>query len=129
MPWNLATKINATANNNAANQAPWMTAARAIMREIELLRAQKCPYCDGFGHSGNMCPTDAKLTLLRRGGTTEMRQVLTQARKDARADANLGDNRNYSKLSASLGQQLKKRPRPNQHDYTDLQPPQQQPRR
>ena len=41
--------------------------ATALLPEFERLMKQKCPYCDGFGHSGNDCPTDAKIAHMRGG--------------------------------------------------------------
>ena len=40
---------------------------KTLKIEIDRLAKQKCPYCSGFGHSGNDCPTDYKLGQLRLG--------------------------------------------------------------
>ena len=131
MPWTLRTLVFEAANVqiNGRDGQPNVAlqhqrnAARTLLREIDLLQLQQCPYCDGFGHAGNLCPLDAKLTLLRMGGTIETRQLLTRCRKDARTAKNLADNRSYSRLSAHAGFMLKKRTRTNQYDFADIQPP------
>ena len=40
---------------------------RCLAIEMRRLRKQRCGYCDGYGHSGNDCPTDYKLRQLRIG--------------------------------------------------------------
>ena len=47
----------------------------ALLPEFDRLKIQKCPYCSGFGHSGNDCPTDAKISHLR-GGLREQNKAL-----------------------------------------------------
>ena len=45
----------------------WKTSATVLKLEFARLYKQKCGYCDGFGHSGNDCPTDHKIAQLRGG--------------------------------------------------------------
>ena len=59
-----------------------------------------CPYCDGYGHSGNDCPTDAKIAHLR-GGVREQNQLLMKLRKELRDASNMKEVTGFSLLSAS----------------------------
>ena len=49
--------------------------AKALLPEFQRLAKQKCAYCSGWGHSGNDCPTDAKVSHLR-GGVREQNTLL-----------------------------------------------------
>ena len=121
--WDLFRIVNWSTQNNDAEFAGQRIAAQAMKKEFELLYRQRCAYCSGYGHSGNQCPTDAKLLLMRRGGTGDMRLVLINARKQARKAAGMINNKNYSKLSVAAGMLLKKRPSPNKGDIMNLEPP------
>ena len=59
-----------------------------------------CPYCDGHGHSGNDCPTDAKIAHLR-GGVQEQNKFLQATRKALRKASGMADVTGFSLLSAS----------------------------
>ena len=83
-------------------------AKAALKVELHLLLSQKCAYCSGFGHSGNDCPTDHKLSLLRLS-TSANRVLITTARKEARLHAGMATVTRYSLLSASAGRLLRKR--------------------
>ena len=63
-------------------------AAETILLDLNKLKKQRCPYCQGYGHSGKDCPTDRKLAPLRNG-TAEMKQVLMAVRKECRTEANM----------------------------------------
>ena len=67
--------------------------------EIDRLNKQKCGYCSGWGHSGNDCPTDKKLLHLRLG-VREQATIITQMRKECRADAGMKNVRGFSRLPA-----------------------------
>ena len=41
--------------------------AQVLGVEMDRIGKQRCGYCDGYGHSGNDCPTDYKLDQLRIG--------------------------------------------------------------
>ena len=73
--------------------------AQLLMLEFDRLGKQECPYCNGFGHSGNDCPTDRKISWLR-GGVREQTQVIQEARKSCRVAANMTDVKGFSLLSA-----------------------------
>ena len=74
----------------------------ATTLEVEFLRLYKqiCAYCDGYGHSGNDCPTDRKIAILR-GGILEQNKVIQAARKACRAEAGMGKVTGFSLLSAN----------------------------
>ena len=55
----------------------------AVFEELERLNKQRCGYCDGFGHSGKDCPTDAKLSHLT-GGIAAQSRIIARARKAAK---------------------------------------------
>ncbi len=74
-------------------------AAQVLDLEFERLQKQRCPYCDGFGHSGNDCPTDAKISHIR-GGVKEQNTVITEVRKSCRLLAGMGKVTGFSLLSA-----------------------------
>ena len=87
-------------------------AAVVLGYEFARLIKQKCPYCDGYGHSGNDCPTDAKIAHLR-GGVLEANRVLVQIRKECRDAAGMANVTGFSLLSANptkrtLGKRAKK---------------------
>ena len=87
--------------------------AKVLMLEFNRLNIQKCPYCDGHGHSGNDCPTDHKLTALRMG-TKEQKQTLQAIRKTCRAEAGMASKSGFSQLSTSNKFMVsKKRKRPD----------------
>ena len=73
MSWTLQTKLTEIKTN--AGDQRIKAAANVLSFEIERLAKQRCPYCDGFGHSGNDCPTDHKIAQLR-GGVNEQNKVL-----------------------------------------------------
>ena len=70
------------------------------MPEFKRLKIQKCPYCDGWGHSGNDCPTDAKIKHLR-GGVREQNRFLQLCRKKLRKESGMADKTGFSLLSAA----------------------------
>ena len=82
--------------------------AKVLNYEFERLAKQKCAYCDGFGHSGNDCPTDRKVFQLR-GGISEFTTVLQNLRKECRAKAGMGAVKGFSMLSADPKKTLGKK--------------------
>ena len=78
MPWNFLTKLTEIINKNPGNETG--AAAKVLKFEFDRLNKQKCAYCDGFGHSGNDCPTDFKVSQLR-GGVQEQTKVIQMIRK------------------------------------------------
>ena len=76
--------------------------------EFKRLAKQKCPYCSGWGHSGNDCPTDAKLLVLRRG-VKEQSKVIQEIRSIGRTKANMGGVTDYSRLTPIFTNAGKKR--------------------
>ena len=73
--------------------------ATALDPEFERLNKQVCPYCDGYGHSGNDCPTDAKIKHMR-GGVREQNKLLQAIRKTLRRETGMGSVTGFSLLSA-----------------------------
>ncbi len=67
--------------------------------EFARFQLQKCPYCDGFGHAGNDCPTDHKIAQLR-GGVSEQNKVIQDIRKKCRVSARMGGVKGFSLISA-----------------------------
>ena len=59
-----------------------------------------CPYCNGWGHSGNDCPTDAKIAHLR-GGVREQNKLLQVIRKQLRDESGMSNVTGFSLLSAT----------------------------
>ena len=82
-----------------------------MIPEFERLAKQRCAYCSGWGHSGNDCPTDAKLTHLK-GGVSSQSKLINELRKVTRVKAGMGDKRGFSTLSAKANT-LGKRKRGN----------------
>ena len=69
----MLTKItNAKADGGSLE---YKNAATVLEVEFKRLAKQICPYCDGYGHSGNDCPTDSKIAVLR-GGVLEQTRVI-----------------------------------------------------
>ena len=58
-------------------------AALALKSEFAKLYIQVCPFCSGYGHTGNDCPTDKKLAPLRMG-TSDQKALMRQVRKACR---------------------------------------------
>ena len=83
--------------------------------EFERLAKQKCGYCDGFGHSGNDCPTDRKISQLR-GGVAEQNKLLQQLRSSSRVAAGMKDVQGFSLLSVATGQALSKKRKRSEMD-------------
>ena len=107
-------KLTAIANGNG--DAKTKATAYVLGLEFERLKKQKCAYCDGYGHSGNDCPTDHKISHLR-GGVLEARRVLEAIRKDCRKDAGMANITGFSLLSADPNKNgLGKRSRRNFND-------------
>ena len=79
MNWSIKTAIDAAANSGNQTAA----AARILKPEIDRLNNQRCPYCSGYGHSGNDCPTDAKISNLRQG-PREQAAIISLLRKQCR---------------------------------------------
>ena len=73
--------------------------ALALYPEFERLAKQRCPYCSGYGHSGNDCPTDAKISHLR-GGVREQNAFIQKCRKEAREASGMKNVTGFSLLSA-----------------------------
>ena len=107
--WLLKDTLTAQGAAMAPN-TPDDAAATSILHEMEALNKQRCPYCSGWGHSGNDCPTDMKLAGLRRYGTSAMKKVLRDARKHCRVVVAPTEVIQYSQLSPTL---LKKRVKTN----------------
>ena len=87
-----------------------MHAAYVLTFEFDRLKKQRCGYCDGWGHSGNDCPTDKKIDQLR-GGVKEQDEVLTQIRKEGRKAAGMAGVTGFSLLSADPKKTRPKRKR------------------
>ena len=92
-------------------------AAIVLNFEFERLGKQKCGYCDGWGHSGNDCPTDRKISQLR-GGVAEQNKVLQKLRKDCRVAAGMKNKTGFSLLSAETGKALSKKRKRSTMDET-----------
>ena len=60
-------KARLTALGDRSQDATIKAAAQSLLVEFTRLNKQLCPYCDGWGHSGNDCPTDKKISQLRGG--------------------------------------------------------------
>ena len=90
----------------------------ALLPEFERLAKQRCAYCSGWGHSGNDCPTDAKITHMR-GGVREQNTFIQKCRKEARLNANMKNVTGFSLLSANTMNVGRKRKRPN--FFSDVQ--------
>ena len=75
-------------------------AAKALLPEFNRLKLQNCGFCDGWGHAGDDCPTDIKLSMLR-GGVKEQSEIITQLRKEGRKRAGMGGKQGFSLLSAT----------------------------
>ena len=88
----LGEKVSGAATSNLKK------AAEVLQLEFNRLAKQKCPYCDGFGHAGNDCPTDKKIAQMR-GGVLEQTQVLTAIRKECRELAGMGKVTGFSLLT------------------------------
>ena len=78
MPWTMQTRLTAIAG--AVDNSPLKNAAIVLGYEFARLVKQRCAYCDGYGHSGNDCPTDSKIAQLR-GGILEANQAIQLIRK------------------------------------------------
>ena len=82
---------------------------RALLPEFERLSKQECPYCSGWGHSGNDCPTDRKISHMR-GGVREQNAYIQKCRKAARIASGMANVSGFSLLSAKpslVGQKRK----------------------
>ena len=79
MTWEIKKHVDALAAVNDKFQS----AAKTVKLEIDRLAIQMCPYCSGYGHSGNDCPTDHKLSNLREG-VREQVKIVAALRKQAR---------------------------------------------
>ena len=97
MSWNLQKKLTNIALSKDGSRL--VTAAILLSYEFERLKKQKCAYCDGWGHSGNDCPTDHKISQLR-GGVLEANRVLQLIRKECRKEAGMAHVSGFSLLSA-----------------------------
>ena len=100
MAWSFYTKLKNEEKHGASETVKEL--AKVLSLEIARLAKQKCAYCDGFGHSGNDCPTDRKLDQLR-GGVREQTLLIQLIRKACRKDAGMADKTGFSLLSARLG--------------------------
>ena len=65
MAWNFIAELKKF--KEAPHAEAVQNAAKVLVVEFERLEKQKCAYCNGFGHSGNDCPTDHKISHLRGG--------------------------------------------------------------
>ena len=109
MAWTMQTQLATYMGRDAGD--PLKLAATVLNYEFDRLVKQRCPYCNGFGHSGNDCPTDRKVKQLR-GGVKEQNEVLQYVRKRCRVAAGMGKVKNFSLLSArGTGKTLGKRKR------------------
>ena len=97
MAWKLHLKVEDAIANEVT--AKMKGVAKVLRLETARLIVQICPYCDGFGHSGNDCPTDHKIAHLR-GGVREQSQLLMRIRKELRAESNMGNVTHFSLLSS-----------------------------
>ena len=59
LQWTMMTKLTEISVGAGDNKIK--ASALVLKYEFERLEKQKCPYCNGFGHSGNDCPTDRKI--------------------------------------------------------------------
>ncbi len=84
-------------NNDISNEVKYT--ARVLGYEFTRLEKQRCPYCDGFGHSGNDCPTDHKIAQLR-GGVLEQNRVIQVIRKECRVASGMANVTGFSLLTA-----------------------------
>ena len=126
----MQTKLNAIATGNESVKIK--TAATVLSYEFDRLKKQKCAYCDGYGHSGNDCPTDHKISQLR-GGVLEANRVIQAIRKSCRKDAGMANVNGFSLLSAdpnrtNLGKRARRdfsdtRSEPNSHSYKRIKFP------
>ncbi len=115
MSWAFYTKLLAVAGTSEDEKK--RTTAKVLSYEFERLNKQKCAYCSGFGHSGDDCPTDAKISLLR-GGILEATCIISEIRKQLREDANMAGVTGFSLLSAEEGRlRSKKRGRVEMSGY------------
>ena len=96
MTWIFITRAVALKNGGSTNEIKY--AAATAEAELRRLAKQKCPYCSGYGHSGNDCPTDRKLEWLRHG-TSLQRTLMKEARQFGRIAAGMGNVSGYSTLS------------------------------
>ena len=108
MPWKFYSHITQYAAHEKHKQKAG--AACALAGEFGRLDKQVCPYCDGYGHSGNDCPTDAKISHLRRG-VREQNELLQDIRKTLRAGSGMGQMTGFSLLSAQRPPKCRKRTR------------------
>ena len=76
------------------------SSASVLKLEFERLEKQICPYCDGYGHSGNDCPTDSKIDNMR-GGVKEQNKVIQTIRAQCRALSGMSEVKGFSLLSAN----------------------------
>ena len=112
-PWTMQTKLTEISNKNDSEAL--RVAASVLSLEFARLAKQKCGYCDGFGHSGNDCPTDRKISQLR-GGVAEQNKIIQGLRKASRVAAGMRDVAGFSLLSAATGQALSKKRKRSEMD-------------
>ena len=95
MTWHLYKLIS----DQAAKEKPEQVSrpCTALLSELNLLNKQKCAYCSGFGHSADVCPTDAKLAHLRTGVAAQAKLV-QEVRKAARKNAGMTGVKGFSRL-------------------------------
>ena len=111
--WTMQQKLTEISLNDK-NEAI-RVAASVLSVEFTRLAKQKCGYCDGFGHSGNDCPTDRKISHLR-GGVAEQNKIVQQVRKASRIAANMKDVQGFSLLSAETGKAISKKRKRSEMD-------------
>ena len=97
MAWTLQTKL--TGIVGGIYPQTLKDAASVLNFEFERLKKQKCAYCNGFGHSGNDCPTDRKVAQMR-GGVEEQNKILQRVRKECRVAAGMKNVKGFSRLTA-----------------------------
>ena len=94
--------------------------ALSLLEEFTKLGKQHCPFCSGWGHAGDDCPTDAKLAPLRLG-TTAQRSLMTDLRAACRAKYKPANDVVYSMLQINAASSARKRKREAMaHDILDL---------
>ena len=97
MKWYLGNYISTKREEEERGQTKYVWGA--LWSEVSTLAKQRCAYCSGYGHSGNNCPTDAKLSILR-SSYRGYRKLLTEARKAARKKYPMAATTHFSSLSS-----------------------------
>ena len=97
MNWTFLQELNKFISE--PNVQVMQTAGQILRLEVCRLAKQKCAYCDGYGHAGNDCPTDFKLTQLR-AGVREQAKLVQELRAECRVAAGMANVTGFSLLPA-----------------------------